>query len=61
MRYALIALLLAGCSTNYTHTAKTDIRQDAYECERDAAPVQDRIQARLMVDRCLTSKGWVRQ
>jgi hypothetical protein len=29
-----------------------------YECERDAAPVQDRGRNRQMIERCMRVKGW---
>jgi hypothetical protein len=29
-----------------------------YECERDAAPVQERGRNRQMIERCMRVKGW---
>lgn len=59
MRY-LFVLLLAGCSTVWTQpgTSEADFKRDAYECERDAAPVRNGFQAMGMQERCMESKGW---
>lgn len=64
MKPSALALLLlcpalAGCTT-WVHPTKTeaDFERDAYECERDAAAVQDPIRLSLMRDRCMRVKGW---
>jgi len=55
-----LALTLAGCATVYQHPTKgeRELQVDAYECERDAAPVQNMIRAQAMFDRCLAARGW---
>jgi hypothetical protein len=54
-----LALALTGCATNYKQTASVSkLDRDMYECERDAAPVQERGRNRQMVDRCMRVKGW---
>ena len=56
----LLTLALAGCAANYKHqtTSASAFERDLYECERDAAPVQDRGRNRQMIDRCMRVKGW---
>lgn len=56
----LVALSLAGCAANYRHQAlaASALERDMYECERDAAPVQERARNRQMIERCLRVKGW---
>jgi hypothetical protein len=56
----LLTLALAGCATNYKHQtgSASDLDRDMYECERDAAPVQDRGRNRQMIERCMRVKGW---
>jgi hypothetical protein len=56
----LLALALSGCATNYRHqtTSVSNLDRDMYECERDAAPVQDRARSRQMIERCMRVKGW---
>ena len=56
----LLTLALAGCATNYKHQTRSasDFDRDMYECERDAAPVQDRARNRQMIERCMRVKGW---
>lgn len=58
MRY-LVVLLLSGCAT-WVHQTKTEqeFHADRYECEKDAAPVRDGLQAMAMQDRCMKIKGW---
>lgn len=60
IRIVITCLLLAGCSTNYIQAGKSeaDFNRDLYECERDAAPVQNALQRERMMDRCLQVKGW---
>jgi hypothetical protein len=55
-----LTLALAACATNYKHQTKADANfdRDMYECERDAAPVQDRARNRQMIERCMRVKGW---
>ena len=73
IRLALIALLLTGCATVWSHPVKTD--QDFYaddsECEARGASVpigvtnMDHIMRRGQVDRiyerCMMGKGWRRE
>ena len=56
----LLALALAGCATTYKHPTApvSSLDRDMYECERDAAPVQDRGRNRQMIERCMRVKGW---
>jgi hypothetical protein len=56
----LLTLALTGCAANYKHQAASasTFDRDMYECERDAAPVQDRGRNRQMIERCMRVKGW---
>ena len=38
----LLALALTGCATNYKQATPSPNSTGIYECERDAAPVQER-------------------
>jgi hypothetical protein len=53
-------LALTACATNYKHqtASASDFDRNMYECERDAAPVQDRGRNRQMIERCMRVKGW---
>ena len=52
-------LLIAGCAT-WSHPFKDEsaFHMDAYECEVQAAPVQDPVRAMMMRQRCMELKGW---
>lgn len=56
----LVTLALTGCATNYKYqpTSVSALDRDMYECERDAAPVQERGRNRQMIERCMRVKGW---
>ena len=58
----LLMLALTGCATNYKQQpmSASALDRDMYECERDAAPVQDRARNRQMIERCMRVKGWQR-
>lgn len=58
MRYIFV-LLLAGC-VNYTKPGSTEAEYNRamYDCERDAAPVQDVARRLPMIQRCMSIKGW---
>lgn len=67
MRTLAIVLLLSACATSggsstyvYRKPGSSQATYDAdiYACERDAAPVQDLIQKRSMVNRCMAVHGW---
>jgi uncharacterized protein YceK len=55
----IAAILLTGCAT-YSHPTKGEsgYQADRYECEKDAAAVQNNLQAVHMMDRCMKVKGW---
>ena len=56
----LILAALAGCSTwNHQTKGKAEFERDAYECERDAAPVAEGMRAYNMRRQCMRLKGWV--
>lgn len=57
---AILALLLAGCANTWHHPTKSaqDGQRDAYECEREAAPVLDPMRNSAMRERCLRLRGW---
>lgn len=58
MRY-LIVLLLTGCvAWDKPGSTEESFQRDMYECEKDAAPVQNRIDRAHMVERCMKVKGW---
>jgi hypothetical protein len=61
--YIALTVLLAGCATEWRHPMKgaAEYERDYYECEKDAAPQQDVIRWRGMMERCLRSKGWREQ
>ncbi len=65
MRYLVVLLvLLTGCAPQmWVKPGGTNeaFQADAYDCERDAAPMQNRYQAALMIERCLQVKGWRKQ
>ena len=54
-----LLLAIAGCAT-YSQPGKSDaeFRRDAYDCERDAAPVANGFAAYSMRHRCMLTKGW---
>lgn len=54
-----VALGLAGCTT-WTQPLKTeaDFNRDMYDCQRDAAPVQESFRASQMRSACMRVKGW---
>ena len=56
----LLLIALTGCATGYKHEATSASAFDRamYECEREAAPVQDRWRQRTMIERCMRLKGW---
>lgn len=51
--------LLTGCAT-WHHPFKDEaaFHMDAYDCDVQAAPVQDPMRAMMMKDRCMRLKGW---
>lgn len=55
----VIVLMLYGCA-QWKHPTKSEqeFHADAYECERDAAAVRDRMYAMEMRKRCMRTKGW---
>lgn len=61
-----LVLLLAGCvslpPSGYVYrkpgSTEATYNEDIYACERDAAPVQNVIQKRQMMNRCMSTKGW---
>jgi len=55
----LIALAMSGCAT-WTHPTKTerDYYADLYDCEVQAAPVQNEYRVLQMKIRCMQIKGW---
>lgn len=62
MRILILALLLTGCAQGwvYRKPGATEAMYDReiYECQRDAAPVQDLILKRDMINSCMKVKGW---
>lgn len=54
-----IAVLTTGCAT-WTHPYKgaPAFERDAYECQREAAAVQDPYRALEMQKACLRLRGW---
>jgi hypothetical protein len=56
----LLALLLSGCTTTFTHTtqAPTEFDRELYACQREAAPIQDRARSSDMIERCMAIQGW---
>ena len=56
----LLALLLSGCTTIFTHTtqAPSEFDRELYACQREAAPIQDRARSSGMIERCMAIKGW---
>jgi hypothetical protein len=62
MRYLFVLLLVAGCSATFTHPTKSeaDFQADVYECEKEAASVQEGAIYQRMLERCLGLKGWRR-
>lgn len=63
MRYAVIAVLLAGCAGNWTHASKSEqeYKSDKYECDRDAMSVGGGLLAFAMIDQCMEAKGWAKK
>jgi hypothetical protein len=56
----IATVAVSACAANYTHLSKSelDFERDMYQCEREAAPVQDRARNRQMIDRCMRVLGW---
>ena len=56
----LVALLLSGCTTMFTHMtqAPSEFDRELYACQREAAPIQDRARSSDMIERCMAIKGW---
>ena len=56
---AVLAILLSGCTT-WRHPTKgeSEYQADYYACEKDAAPQQDPLLWRSMMERCMRVKGW---
>lgn len=58
MRYTLIVLLLAGCTTwEQAGKDSNDYQRDMYACQRDAAAERG-VGGGIMVANCMQSKGW---
>lgn len=59
MRYLLVALL-AGCTTYYEKPGAGSKEFDVayYDCQVEAAQVQNRVYRMDMIRHCLALKGW---
>lgn len=62
MRTVLLCLLIAGCAT-WDNPNKTEAQfwEDLYQCEVQAAPVQNDWRVMQMKNRCMRLKGWVQR
>ena len=55
----IAVLLLTSCATwDPPATGTGNWNRDLYDCEKDAAPMRDRLEAMGMKKRCMTQKGW---
>lgn len=59
MKAAIVAILLAGCTTTLQHPdPRADFERDYYQCQKDAAPIQEQPRRYDVEQRCMRIKGW---
>lgn len=59
---AIVLLALVGCAQGWVYrkpgATEAMYNREIYECRKDAAPVQDVILKREMINDCMRVKGW---